>query len=164
MRAGEKIVRRRGRPPAGWRRAACLALLVLGAGACGGADTRRDDLLQAVRSFNEALRWATYESAARWVPADRREAFLAGLRDGVGPRRITEFTIRRLRVEPGPVDRAVAVVEMAWYRLPDTTVHTEVRYQTWRYEGRRWWMTEESTRDPDADGGAAAGSGTAPPR
>jgi hypothetical protein len=124
-----------------------LAALLLSG--CGGTFRGPEgNLTDQVRRYNEAVLWQNVGGAAHFVPSDQRKAFVKNQRDQLATRHVTEYTIREVRPGAKPDDEALVVVESSWYGISDTTLHTEVRYQQWRYRDRQWWMVGELKDDP----------------
>lgn len=119
--------------------ATLLAPLALG---CGPRD-RGLDLKDAVRAYNQRLRWNAYEQASQFVNPETRAAWLAARTASAGGLKITDIQVVRLQ-KPDPEDRTVEVlVSLTWYRLPDTRINQAVWAQTWQEKEARWRLIDE---------------------
>lgn len=139
--------------------AACLA--VLAAGGCGAAQTA-EPLDEAVRAYNDAIRWERFEMAAGRVPPEQRDDFL-DQRDRLhGDLRIHHSEVVRVRFD-AQQRRARVQVKYVWYLDSRGTVHETHAVQRWERRGRFWILTGEirlrgepmpgvSEPEPDAAG------------
>lgn len=109
---------------------------------CGPRD-RGLDLKDAVRAYNQRLRWNAYEQASQFVNPETRAAWLAARTASAGGLKITDIKVVRLQ-KPDPGERTVEVlVALSWYRLPETRVQRAVWAQTWQEKEARWRLIDE---------------------
>lgn len=132
-----------------WALTAMLALSGLGLG-CGPRD-RGIDLKEAVRTYNQRLRWNAFEQASTFIAAEKRAEWLASRSSGAAGLHITDIQIVRLQ-KPDPDEQTVEVlVALSWYRMPDTTVQRAVWAQVWQEHEARWRIVDErQVEDPSA--------------
>ncbi len=123
-------------------------LLVLGAAACGPRD-RGIDLKEAVRTYNQRLRWNAFEQASAFVAVEKRAEWLANRTAGSTGLHITDIQIVRLQ-KPDVDQKTVEVlVALSWYRMPQTTVRRAVWAQVWQEQEARWRVIDErQVEDP----------------
>lgn len=95
--------------------------------------------------YNNAMRWRNWEAAARYVPEDRRDDFMAR-KDGQGDRmRVTDFEVRDVRHD-SRAKRAFVIVEFAWHRYPSLTMERTRLRQEWDFlGGRSGWVLRDQT-------------------
>lgn len=119
--------------------AGCLAALA--AGGCGAAQTA-EPLDEAVRAYNDAIRWERFEMAAGRVPPEQRDDFL-DQRDRLhGDLRIHHSEVVRVRFD-AQQRRARVQIKYVWYLDSRGTVHETHAVQRWERRGRFWIVTGE---------------------
>lgn len=119
-------------------RIATLLLLVLAA--CGHVP-RAEGLMDAVRTYNEGVRWERFTAAAATVPARERDAFLDEREELADDLRITDYEVVRVK-DKGP-DAADVQVKMIWYQDSVGTVRETWARQRWERQGKAWRITGE---------------------
>jgi hypothetical protein len=130
-------------PPRAARRAAravLLALLVLGAAtACMHYPSAAQKLQKSVMTYNHCIRWQQWKSAAQFIPAAKRDDFLAQKEAQQATFRVTEMEIRDVdHNDAAEPPTAKVVVDFTWHRYPSLTMqHTRVR-QTWKLLNDAW--------------------------
>lgn len=120
-------------------RAALLAILLLG---CGAALHDQPDLSEAVRLFNDGVRWERFTAAAAALPPRDRGQFVDDMDQRSGDVKITEYEI--VRVDPRGEREARVQIKLSWYKASEGTVHETHAVQTWERHGRAWWMVDEA--------------------
>ncbi len=115
-----------------------VAAVVVG---CGGGQQAQNQAMHSVRGYNDALRWQRLPTAAGFIAAAEREAFLDEHEELEEELRIDYYEISRMR--PIGKDRAEVQVKYTWHMdnvgvVKDTTTH-----QHWERHGKRWVMAEE---------------------
>jgi hypothetical protein len=120
-------------------RAALLAILMLG---CGAALHDRPDLSEAVRVFNDGVRWERFTAAAGALPPRDRAQFVDDMDQRSGEVKITEYEV--MRVDPRGEREARVQVKLSWYKASEGTVHETHAVQTWERHGKAWWMVDEA--------------------
>ncbi len=111
-----------------------------------------DQLEKALLGFHGHLVFARYDQAAGFVPSETRDAFLDYYEDQRGEFHLTEYEILRLEMSQDE-HQAKAHVQLSWYRLPSTTVHTTKMEETWHFdpEAMRWEVSEQKVLGDDAN-------------
>lgn len=116
--------------------------LILPALGCGPRD-RGLELQDAVRAYNQRLRWSAFDQASAFVAAEKRAAWLASRTANATGLHFTDVQVIRLG-NPDPGTKSVDVlVALSWYRMPDTRVHSATWAQTWQEIEGRWRLTDE---------------------
>jgi len=115
-----------------------IPLLVLAA--CGGAQ-RSESLMEAVRTYNDGVRWERFTAAAAVVPARERDAFLDEREELAEDLRISDYEIVRVK-DRGP-DAAEVQVKVTWYRDSIGTVKDTWAAQRWERQGKAWRIIGE---------------------
>lgn len=124
-----------------WLLVMVLALSGLGLG-CGPRD-RGMNLKDAVRAYNQHLRWNRFEAASSFVEISKRAEWLATRTAGSAGLHFTDIQVVRLQ-KPDAEEKSVEVlVALSWYRMPQTTVQRAVYAQVWQELEGRWRLTEE---------------------
>jgi hypothetical protein len=101
-----------------------------------------ETLTDSVRSYNEGIRWARFETAATHVPAGQRAQFVDDWDQRAKDLRITDFEVVKV-VQKG--DREARVeVKVEWYRDSEGTVRETRAMQTWERHGKLWLMVDEA--------------------
>lgn len=97
-------------------------------------------LTDAVRTYNEGVKWERFEAAAAVVPPAERDQFLDERDELSDDLRITESQILRV-TERG--NRAEVHVKLTWYLDSEATVHESVALQRWERKGKAWRLVGE---------------------
>lgn len=132
-------------PGLGSRHTSLLVLLVLAAMAgagCGAAQREPEPLDQAVRVYNDGLRWERFDEAASRLPADRRDDFLDERDQLHDDLRISDYETIRVRFD-GKQRRARVQVKYTWYLESRGVVHETHAVQTWHRGDEIWVMRGE---------------------
>jgi hypothetical protein len=117
--------------------------------ACG-ARPRSETLMDAVRTYNDGVRWERFSAAAAVVPPREREAFLDEREELAEDLRISEYEVVRVK-DRG--DGADVQVKLTWYRDSVGTVRKTWARQRWERQGSSWRITgEERVRGDDMPG------------
>ncbi len=115
---------------------------VLGALVAGcGATPRTQDCMNAIRGYNDAMRWQRLPEAAGFIAAAEREAFLDEQEELADELRIDDYEVTRMRAAGR--DRAWAQVKYTWHLDNVGTVNETTTEQAWERHGKRWMMAEE---------------------
>jgi hypothetical protein len=113
-----------------------------GLGGCGAAQREPEPLDQAVRVYNEGLRWQRFDEAASRLPADRRDDFLDQRDQLHDDLRISDYDVIRVRYD-GKQRRARVQVKYTWYLESRGVVHETHAVQTWHRGAEIWVMRGE---------------------
>lgn len=109
--------------------------------ACGGPQQNSDTLGDAIRSYNEGVRWGRYTVAATNVPARERAQFIEDM-DERGERvKITEYDV--VDVNARSSREARVRIKIGWYADDEGTFHETHAVQTWERQGKAWFMVGE---------------------
>ena len=108
---------------------------------CGGAQQRTDDLLEAVRMYNDGVRWDRFPMAATRVPAKEREQFLDDREDLEKDLHISDYELVRVGSAKG--ENARIEVKYTWFKESEGVVRETRAVQTWERHGKTWMIVEE---------------------
>lgn len=108
---------------------------------CGGPQTS-DPLGDAVRSYNEGVRWGRYEVAATHIAPKERAQFVDDADERAKDLKITQYDV--VRVERRSARAATVHVKVEWYKESEGTLHETHAKQTWEKHGGAWLMVEEA--------------------
>ncbi len=124
------------------RRLTLAVILLLGVSflAACGMRTRADKLKEATLAYNSDVRWSRFRAAARNLPEDRRDAWVAAMDKAARYIRILEYDMRPVRIQG---DEAVFEVDLSYMRAPGVTVERKRRRQHWSYESGSWTLERE---------------------
>lgn len=123
---------------------ALIAMLVLSLALCVaacGAAPKGQTLMDAVRTYNDGVRWERFAAAASTVPAREREEFLDEREELAEDLRISDYEIVRVK------DRGEAAdvqIKLTWYKDSEGTVRKTWAKQAWERHGKAWRIVEES--------------------
>lgn len=120
---------------------ATTLILCAWAGACI-TPQRVPPLSEALRTYNDGIRWQRFTIAANHVPAAERDDFL-DRRDQLGEElRISDYEVIRVRYG-SERRRARAHVKFTWHLDSRGVVHTTHTVQSWKRQGQAWILTGE---------------------
>src|SRR5689334_10385818 len=105
---------------------AALALILLAA--CH-PPTSGDTLAEAVRTYNEGIRWERYSNAAAHVPPAERGEFLDAADERSKDLRITDYDI--VRMEQNSDRLAHVQIHVSWYLDSQQKLRETSAVQTW---------------------------------
>jgi len=129
-----------------------LLLALIGGAACRTPAQRREDFGNAVRMYNEGVRWQRWSHAAAYIPAAERPDFVDERADLEKELRIDDFEVLRQDLAVGG-QRATVRVRYTWHLDREGIVHETTATQGWEQRGRRWYMVEERrARGPEMPG------------
>lgn len=138
-------------------KAIALLLPAIALAACGHAP-RGETLMDAVRTYNDGVRWERFTAAAAAVPARERDAFLDEREELAEDVRISDYEVVRVS-DRGP-DAADVQIKLTWYRDSVGTVKNTWARQRWERQGRAWRIIGErlvrGEEMPGLDGKAPA--------
>lgn len=109
--------------------------------ACGAAPKSPEPLGDAVRSYNDGVRWGRFEIAASRIPVRERSGFVDEMDQRSKDLNITEYDI--VRVEQRGRREARVHVKIGWYLDSQGTLRETHVLQTWEQRGKLWFMVEE---------------------
>ncbi len=116
-----------------------VAIFLIG---CGGAQQNTDTLGDAIRSYNDGVRWGRYAVAAAKVPAKERAAFIEDMDERAEKVKITDYEI--VDVNARSSREARVRIKIGWYTTDEQTVHETHAAQMWERQGKLWFMVQES--------------------
>lgn len=119
-----------------------ILLVAMFATACGSALGQTETLTEAVRSYNEGMRWQRYEIAANHIPVKERSVFVDEMDERADDLKITDYEV--VKVDPEGEKVARVQVKVSWYLDSEGTVRETHAVQTWERHNRAWWMVEEA--------------------
>ena len=113
--------------------------LVLG---CAGAQAV-EPLPQAVRGYNDAVRWQRFTAAAAHLDPARRDDFLDARDQLHEDLRINDFEVIRVRLDRDGV-RARVHIKTTWHLDSEGIVRDTHTVQTWHRAGKQWLLIRET--------------------
>jgi hypothetical protein len=116
-------------------------LLALVLSACGAAQTP-EPLGEAVRSYNDGVRWERFAIAAVHLPASERSTFVDEADERAKDVKITDYEV--VKVEPKGEKEAKVQVKLSWYKDSEGKLRETHATQTWEKHGKAWFMVDES--------------------
>jgi hypothetical protein len=126
------------------------AILVVCLVACG-AGQHPEPLGDAVRSYNEGVRWERFSMAAAYLPPKERSTFVDEADQRAKDVKITDYDI--VTIEPKGEREAKVQVKLSWYKDSEGTLHETHATQTWERHGKGWLMVDEARlRGPEMPG------------
>jgi hypothetical protein len=108
--------------------------------ACGAA-REPETITEAVRSFNEGIRWERWEIAAVHVPPPQRSQFIDDNDTRAKDLKITDYDV--VKVDQKGSKEAQVQIKVSWYKESEGTLHETQALQTWEKHGRGWLMVDE---------------------
>jgi hypothetical protein len=118
---------------------------------CGATPHPAEPLGDAVRSFNDGIRWERFANAAIHIPPKERGTFVDEADERAKDLKITDYDI--VKIEPRGEREAKVQVKLSWYKDSEGTLHETHAIQTWEREGKAWLMVDESRlRGPEMPG------------
>ncbi len=117
-------------------------LLVLSLAACGGVPQNTDTLGDAIRSYNDGVRWGRYGVAAAKVPPAERADFIEDMEERSENVKITDYDV--VDVNARGSREARVRIKIGWYAEDEGTVHETHAVQTWERQGKLWFMVGEN--------------------
>jgi len=118
-----------------------MAMLVTLVAACGAAP-KGQTLMDAVRNYNDGVRWSRFTAAASAVPARERDEFLDEREELAEDLRITDYEV--VRVKDKGADAADVQVKLTWYKDSEGTVRDTWAKQAWERHGHAWRIVGEA--------------------
>jgi len=118
--------------------AACAAAL----GACGATARDTDSLGDAIRSYNDGVRWGRFGVAATKIPPRERSQFIDDMDERADTVKITEYEV--VDVASTSPREAKVRLKMSWYSTEEGTLHETRAEQTWERHGKAWFMVGEA--------------------
>lgn len=116
-------------------------LLALVLSACGAAQTP-EPLGEAVRSYNDGVRWERFAMAAVHVPPKERSTFVDEADERSKDLKITDYEV--VKVESKGEKEAKVQVKLSWYKDSEGKLRETHAMQTWEKHGKGWFMVDES--------------------
>jgi hypothetical protein len=126
------------------------AILLVCLVACGSAQ-RPEPLGDAVRSYNEGVRWERFSMAAAHLPPAERGTWVDESDERAKDLKITDYDI--VKIEPRGDREAKVQVKLSWYKESEGVVRETHATQTWERHGKAWLMVDEARlRGPEMPG------------
>ena len=119
-----------------------LALCML---ACAGPNAG-ESLRASVGTYNQSIRWKRYNTAARFLAADKRADFLEQYLSVEDDLHVQSFEVRSVSTyerEGNQVADVILVAEA--YLLPSTVVRKTTIVQTWQFQNGGWELVDPGT-------------------
>jgi hypothetical protein len=108
---------------------------------CGGIQ-HAEPLTDAVRSYNDGVRWERFEVAAVHVPPKDRSQFVDDADERAHDLKITDYDV--VKVEPRGAKEARVQIKLSWYKESEGTLHETQSMQTWEKHGKGWLLVDET--------------------
>ena len=112
---------------------------------CGGYTSPGEKLQRAVFRYNNAVRWSNYAVAAKYIPEDTRQAYLAERRDASNNLRILEFNIDEVR-HANLANKAEVLVTFQWVQPSSNVVQHATYTQHWHYGEDKTWLLKKRVK------------------
>lgn len=126
-------------------------LLVCLLGACGATPRAVEPLGDAVRDYNDGVRWERFTNAASHLPVAERGTWVDEADERSKDLKITDYDI--VKIEPKGEREAKVEVKLSWYKDSEGTLHETHATQTWERHGKMWLMVDEARlRGPEMPG------------
>jgi len=120
---------------------------------CGGAQQRADNLMEAVRGYNEDVRWERYPSAAARVPSRERDLFIDEREEVEKDLHISDYELVKVTGAKSAQDKATIEVKYTWFKESEGVVRETRALQTWERHGKSWLIIDEHrTKGPEMPG------------
>lgn len=125
-----------------------LFLLALITGCGSLAHLGPEDLKKSVRSYNDAVRWKSWQKASSFVDETQRSLWLQHRVNAGNTLQIADVQISSVERPNTQETQAIVSVNVSWYRLPNTTLQITAWQQTWEHFPKRGWrmMKEEQLK------------------
>lgn len=120
---------------------AVVAAVTFAAGCGAPQRSQQSDLSDAVRSFNDGVRWERFAAAANALPPAHRAEFVDEMDERATDLKITDYDV--VRVDPRGREARVQI-KVSWYRASEGTLRETHAMQTWERHGKVWWMVGET--------------------
>ena len=117
-------------------------LLIVSLLAGCGAMQQPEPLTDAVRSYNDGVRWERFEIAAVHIPPKQRSQFVDDADERAHDIKITDYDV--VMVEPRGSKEARVQIKMSWYKESEGTLHETQAMQTWEKHGKGWLLVDEA--------------------
>ena len=127
---------------------ASLIGLVTLAGCANVGDGMKEKLYETTRAYNRALRWADYDRAAAYVPAEAEDEFLDDHSKYDEELVMIDYNLTRLKMEQQQ-GIATCRVKLQWHTDRDIVVHETEVEQVWQFFQGRWFLVDERRIDGD---------------
>lgn len=120
-----------------------LVFVVCALGACGGMQQKTEEtLVEAIRGYNDDVRWSRFDVAAVHVPPAQRSQFVDDWDQRAKDLKITEYDLVRVD-QKGPREAKVQI-RVEWYKDSEGKVKETSAVQTWERHGKAWFVVDES--------------------
>ena len=117
-------------------------LLIVSLLAGCGAMQQPEPLTDAVRSYNDGVRWERFEIAAVHIPPKQRSQFVDDADERAHDIKVTYYDV--VKVEPRGSKEARVQIKMSWYKESEGTLHETQAMQTWEKHGKGWLLVDEA--------------------
>ncbi len=104
---------------------------------------RTELLREEVARFNDNVRWGRYRTAAKQLPPERRDVWIASMERAGRAFRILEYEVRPQVVQG---DQAVVLVDMVYHPINEAVIRRVRRQQVWKNAGG-WYLDSEHQVD-----------------
>jgi hypothetical protein len=119
-----------------------LFVLVLALAACGALPKASEGLPDAIRGYNDGVRWERFGAAAGYLPGGQRVARIDEWDERAHDVKITDYEV--VAVDRRAEREARVHVRLQWYRPSDNTVHETHSMQTWERRDKAWLVVDEA--------------------
>ncbi len=100
----------------------------------------REKLTEAIREYNNAIRWRNMDWAIQHVPKEQRDSFISEQRK-LQNLQVTLCEIGTIKIVDS--DHARAMIKIEWYLTNRGVVRTTYVEQTWKQKNGDWQVVEQ---------------------
>jgi hypothetical protein len=116
------------------------------AGCANVGDGMQEKLYETTRAYNRALRWADYDRAAEYVPAEAENEFLDDHGQYDEELVMIDYNLTRLKMEQQQ-GIATCRVKLSWHTDRDVVVRDTEVEQVWQFFQGQWFLVDERRVD-----------------
>jgi hypothetical protein len=114
-------------------------LLLLAVSGCSG--NHKETLAEALRQYNEGVRWGRRDWSIEQVPLAQREDFVVRWAQ-CSDARVTGYDVQSLNFSSDG-EQAAAIVAISWYDQRELRLTTSLVRQLWRRTGKHWLIEQQ---------------------
>jgi hypothetical protein len=112
------------------------------AGCATAGDGMQEKLYETTRAYNRALRWADYDRAAAYVPAEAEDAFLDDHGKFDEELVMIDYNLTRLKMEKQQ-GIATCRVKLSWHTDRNNVIRDTEVEQVWQFFQGQWYLVDE---------------------
>jgi hypothetical protein len=115
-------------------------------GCANAGDGMQEKLYETTRAYNRALRWADYDRAAAYVPAEAEDAFLDDHGRFEEELVMIDYNLTRLKMEQQQ-GIATCRVKLSWHTDRSNVIRDTEVEQVWQFFQGQWYLVDERRVD-----------------